>query len=132
MEHQPHFGSASDPGTTEAVRILSMIADIKRTVQLFDFDVVTEEQRCGVFDRADAQYSILARTIAARSENLKATIAALEARLRSTSSVVPKAGTTAPETRLRSIRRNASPRRLNAWLRLKSSAGGGSNPFAQA
>jgi hypothetical protein len=60
-----------------------MIADVRRVVQVLDCDVQTEEERSRIFDRSDAHYPILARTLAARRANLNATIIALEARLSS-------------------------------------------------
>jgi hypothetical protein len=60
-----------------------MIADVRRVVRVLDCDVQTEEERSRIFDRSDAHYPILARTLAARRANLNATIIALEARLSS-------------------------------------------------
>jgi hypothetical protein len=48
---------------------------------VLDCDVQTEEERSRIFDRSNARYPMLARTLAARRDNLKATIAALETRL---------------------------------------------------
>jgi hypothetical protein len=58
-----------------------MIEDLRRVVQVLECDVSTEEERSRIRDRSDARYPILARQLAARRDNLKATIAALEARL---------------------------------------------------
>jgi hypothetical protein len=60
-----------------------MIADVRRVVRVLDCDVQTEEERSRIFDRSDALYPILARTLAARRANLNAAIVALEARLSS-------------------------------------------------
>jgi hypothetical protein len=60
-----------------------MLGDFQRTLQLLDCDIATEEERGRIFDRSDAMYSILARTLVERRENLKATVAALELRLTS-------------------------------------------------
>jgi len=46
-----------------------------------DSDIAAEEEQAGVFDPSQAGYPILARTLAARRDNLKQTIAALERRL---------------------------------------------------
>jgi hypothetical protein len=62
-------------------RISALISDIDRVVRLFDCDIAAEEQRARVSDRLDPCYPILARTLAARRDNLKETIAALEKRL---------------------------------------------------
>jgi len=55
-----------------------MIVDLDQVVQILASDIATEEERSRVFDRSDPAYSILARTLAARRDNLKVTIAALE------------------------------------------------------
>ena len=49
--------------------------------RLLDCDIATEEERTRVSNRFDADYPILARTLAARRYNLKGTIASLERRL---------------------------------------------------
>jgi hypothetical protein len=58
-----------------------LIADIDRVVRILDSDIAAEEERARVFDRSDAMYPILARALAARRDNLKGTIAALDKRL---------------------------------------------------
>jgi septation ring formation regulator EzrA len=83
MKQQHHIEYASRTAVREAACIDNMIADMQRVVQVLDCDVSTEEERARVRDRSDARYSILARQLATRRDNLKATIAALEARLSS-------------------------------------------------
>jgi hypothetical protein len=65
----------------EVAQIRTLIVDLDRVVQILASDIATEEERSRVFDRSDPAYSILARTLAARRDNLKITIAALEQRL---------------------------------------------------
>lgn len=79
MIHQHHFWSVTSP--REAAQTRSLIADIDRIVQILDSDIAAEEMQGGVFDPSEAEYPILARTLAARRDNLKETIAALERRL---------------------------------------------------
>lgn len=79
MKHQPHFGSATL--FREAAQTRCLIADIDRIVQILDSDITAEEEQAGVFDPLQAEYPMLARTLAARRNNLKETIAALERRL---------------------------------------------------
>ena len=81
MKHQHHFGSANDVALRDVARISALISDIDRHVRLLDSDITTEEERARVFDPFNAAYPILARTLAARRDNLKETIAALEKRL---------------------------------------------------
>ena len=58
-----------------------MISDLDRLVRLLDCDITTEEERARISDRSEPAYPILARTLAARRDNLRDTIAALEQRL---------------------------------------------------
>ena len=61
--------------------IAAMMDDLCRVVEILDCDVATEEQRARVFDRSDPLYPILARTLTARRDDLKLTVAALGQRL---------------------------------------------------
>ena len=79
MKHQRHFGTAAP--SREAVQTRSLIADIGRIVQILDTDIAAEEEQARVFDPLQAEYPMLARTMAARRDNLRETIAALERRL---------------------------------------------------
>jgi hypothetical protein len=81
MKHQRHFERASDVAIREAAQISTMISDLDRLVRLLDCDITTEEERARISDRSDPAYPILARTLAARRNNLRYTIAALEQRL---------------------------------------------------
>src|SRR5258708_19459943 len=65
----------------EVAQIRKAIVDLDRTVQFLDCDVASEEERARVSDRSDPAYPILARALAARRDNLRGTIAALEHRL---------------------------------------------------
>jgi hypothetical protein len=99
-----------------------MIADLNRAVKFLDFDIAAEEARLQIYDQANADYPMLARTIAARRENLKVTISVLEARLASLNAAAAVAEVArTPNPMLRRPRRNASPRRFEAWLRLSRS-----------
>jgi len=63
--------------------IAALISNLDQRAQLLDQDIATEEQRAGVFDPSHHAYPILARTLTARRDNPRATIAALEKRLAS-------------------------------------------------
>jgi hypothetical protein len=80
MKHQRHF-DASETVLREVAQIRNMIVDLDRSIQILDCDVANEEQRARVSDRSDTAYPILARALAARRDNLRDTIAALEKRL---------------------------------------------------
>jgi hypothetical protein len=84
MKHKRHFEIARTE-VREAATIGAMIADMLRIVELLDGSVSAEEERTRFRDRADGRYPILARQFAARRDNLKVTIATLEARLSSES-----------------------------------------------
>ncbi len=79
MKHQRHFDTRQ-AAYHEAIQIRKMIVDIDRNVRLLDCDITTEEERVGISDRSNAAYPILARMLAARRDNLKDTITALEQR----------------------------------------------------
>jgi hypothetical protein len=71
-----------------------MLNDLWRTIQILNIDISTEEERARVFDMRDPAYPILARTMAARRENL-ITVAALEHRLRTIVTTTPEMNTEA-------------------------------------
>jgi hypothetical protein len=68
--------------TTREVTVISkMLADLVRTAQMIESDIVAEEKRARISDRSDAKYSMLATSLIERRDNIKTTIAALEERL---------------------------------------------------
>jgi ABC-type transporter Mla subunit MlaD len=79
MKHRRHFENAT--ASREAAQTRTLIADIDRIVQILNGDIAAEEEQAGVFDQSLADYPIFARTLAARRDNLRNTIAALEQRL---------------------------------------------------
>ena len=83
MNKQHHSGIAQDAASRQAALVRSMIEDLERTIQILHIDICTEEKRLRVFDKADPRYSVLARTLKARSDNLKTTVANLKQRLTS-------------------------------------------------
>jgi hypothetical protein len=54
------------------------ISDLQRMVQLLEADINIEEDRTGIFDLTKPDYSVVARQLRARHDNLKATIFRLE------------------------------------------------------
>ena len=81
MTHQHHFGSAT--ALRDVARISALISNLDRQVRILNHDISAEEEQERVFDPFNAAYPILARTLAARRDNLRDTIAALETRLAS-------------------------------------------------
>jgi hypothetical protein len=82
MKRPPRF-DANERAMKQWGQITTVIADLDRVVQNLDCDIAFEEERVQIFDRADAAYPMLARTLATRRDNLRGTIAALEQRLAS-------------------------------------------------
>jgi hypothetical protein len=84
MKQQRHFDT-SQRAQREAAQIgktvTKMIVDLGRSVQLLDCDITTEEERVRISDRSDAAYPVLAIMMAARRDNLRKTIIALEQEL---------------------------------------------------
>jgi hypothetical protein len=76
---QHRFENKADPISPE--KIETLVISLAGRVQLLDSDIEAEEERTRCKDRRDAAYSILARTLIARRDNLSATIAALQERL---------------------------------------------------
>ncbi len=71
-----------DPSPTlQAVQTRRLIADITRVIDILSADIAAEEASSGVSDTTKAEYPILARTLAARRENLQSTVASLHQRL---------------------------------------------------
>jgi hypothetical protein len=60
------------------LRIATLIADLSRSVALLTVDIEHEEARAGVRDLSDPAYSVLARSLRTRRDNIGATIASLE------------------------------------------------------
>ena len=83
MRHQHHPERANAVARRDVSWIAALISNLDRRAQLLDQDIAAEEERAQVFTPADAAYPILARTLRARRDNLRSTIAALEKRLAS-------------------------------------------------
>ena len=62
-------------------QIETLVIHLSGRVRLLDSDIEAEEERTRCKDRRDAAYSILARTLVARRDNLSATIASLQERV---------------------------------------------------
>jgi hypothetical protein len=57
------------------------IGDLRRLARLLDNDINFEEERTGIVDPANSGYSVTARQLRARRQNLAATIFELEKRV---------------------------------------------------
>ena len=63
---------------------MTLIDSLSRCVQLLGCDIETEEERTKCCDLRDPAYSVLARSLTTRRDNLAATIAGLQERLADT------------------------------------------------
>ncbi len=77
METRRHFGNAQ----REATQIGTMLSDLDRTIRLLERDITLHVTNARVKDNAYFGYPIAARTMAARRDKVKMTIAVLEQRL---------------------------------------------------
>ena len=57
------------------------ISDLRRLVRLLDADINIEEERTGIFEVTNPDYSVAARQLRARRENLTDTISRLDGTL---------------------------------------------------
>jgi len=90
-----HSGNAQETVLKQAALIQRMMDDLGRTVQILNIHISTEEERVRVFDRSDPAYSILAKTLMARRDNLLVTIADLGQRLPAISAATARGATAA-------------------------------------
>ena len=67
--------------SVQTLQTRRLIGDIRRVVDILNVDIAQEESLTGVSDPKLPEYSMVARALAARRENLESTLAALEARL---------------------------------------------------
>jgi hypothetical protein len=58
-----------------------LIANIRRVVDVLNADIAHEESQTGISDPRLPEYSMVARALIARRENLECTLASLEVRL---------------------------------------------------
>lgn len=65
----------------EMAQIETLIANLKRSIDLLSSDIDGEETRARIRDLSDPAYPILARHLRTRRANLATTIAGLQARL---------------------------------------------------
>lgn len=80
MNMQTRFETTRQSAVRELAVLSKILADLVRTVQQIESDIAAEEERARVSDRSDVKYPVLARTLIGRRDNLRVTIAALEAR----------------------------------------------------
>jgi hypothetical protein len=69
------------------LQIATLIGSLSRSVELLTVDIEHEETRVGVRNLSDPDYPVLARSLRVRRDNIRTTIASLEALIQ----VTPKA-----------------------------------------
>jgi hypothetical protein len=72
-------GDAPGNRSVNGLQIATLIGSLSRSVELLTVDIEHEEARAGVRDLADPAYPVLARSLRVRRDNIRTTIAALEA-----------------------------------------------------
>ena len=60
------------------LQITTLIGDLSRKADILTADIEHEEMRSGVRDLVDLAYSVLARSLRVRRENIRVTIGSLE------------------------------------------------------
>ena len=78
MEMSSRFETHTDK---TALKMKVLVADLQRRIELLETDIAHEEARTQVHDVAEPTYSILARNLRNRRDNLLATIAILKRQL---------------------------------------------------
>ena len=81
MKYLHRFGTPREASVIAAAQLRTLIDSMDRCARLLDHDIKAEEQRTGCRDRRDPTYSVLARSLTARRDNLADTILALRKRL---------------------------------------------------
>jgi hypothetical protein len=68
-------------GTTAVtgLQIAKLIGRLSRSAEMLTIDIEHEETQAGVLDLSDPAYPVLARSLRVRRENMRTTIASLEA-----------------------------------------------------
>jgi len=66
---------------TPSLQLHALISDLHWRVQMLDSDIAEEERNAGNADPGSPTYSMLAQALRARRDNLRISIALLEARL---------------------------------------------------
>jgi hypothetical protein len=78
VKRQRRFGTEVEPVAIAAAQIRTLIDSISHYAQSLNYNIEIEEERTKCWDCRDLAYSVLARSLTARRDNLAATIAALE------------------------------------------------------
>jgi hypothetical protein len=84
VKRQRRFGTEVEAASITAAQIKTLIESLSRCQQLLDYDIATEEKRTRCSGDSDPAYSVFARSLIPRRDNVAATIAILRERLSKT------------------------------------------------
>jgi len=84
VKRQRCFGTEVEAASIAAAQIRTLIESLSRCQLMFDCDIVTEKERTRCPDDSDPAYSVLARSLIPRRDNVAATTAILQERLSKT------------------------------------------------
>jgi hypothetical protein len=84
MSNSYLFETLRGTAVVNGLQIATLIGSLSRSVELLTVDIEHEETRVGVRDLSDPTYPVLARSLRARRDNIRATIASLEALVQGT------------------------------------------------
>ena len=84
VKRQRRFGTEVEAASIAAAQIRTLIESLSRCQQMLDCDIATEEERTRCSDDSDPAYSVFARSLIPRRDNVAATIAILQERLSKT------------------------------------------------
>ena len=84
MKRQRRFGTEVEAASIAATQIKTLIDSLSRCQQSLNCDIATEVERTRCSDDSDPAYSVLARSLIPRRDNVGATIAILQERLSTT------------------------------------------------
>ena len=84
MSNSYLFETLRGTAAANGPQIATLIGSLSRSVELLTVDIDHEEVRAGVHDLSDPAYPVLARSFRMRRDNIRVTIASLEAAVRGT------------------------------------------------
>ena len=97
MKRQRRFGTEVEAASITAAQIKTLIESLSRCQQLLDYDIATEEKRTRCSDDSDPAYSVLARSLIPRRDNVASTIAILQEQLSKTELLISTGIGSVPE-----------------------------------
>jgi hypothetical protein len=84
MSNSYLFETLRGTAAVNKLQIATLIGSLSRSVELLTVDIEHQEARAGVRDLSDPAYPVLARSLRVRRDNIRATIASLEALVQGT------------------------------------------------